>query len=32
MVELLPPFAKNQADVSERAIGVLWFVVTRSSS
>jgi MFS family permease len=26
MVELLPPFAKNTADVSEPAIGVIWFV------
>jgi MFS family permease len=26
MSELLPPFAKNTADVSEPAIGVLWFV------
>src|SRR6266540_725534 len=26
MVELLPPFAKNTAHVSEPAIGVLWFV------
>jgi MFS family permease len=26
MSELLPPFAKNSADVSEPAIGVLWFV------
>ena len=25
-VELLPPFAKNQADVSELGIGLLWFV------
>jgi MFS family permease len=25
-VELLPPFAKNQADVSELGIGILWFV------
>jgi MFS family permease len=26
MVELLPPFAKNQAHVSERGIGILWFI------
>jgi predicted MFS family arabinose efflux permease len=26
MSELLPPFAKNTAHVSERAIGVIWFV------
>src|SRR2546426_656005 len=26
MAELLPPFAKNTAQVSEPAIGVLWFV------
>jgi MFS family permease len=26
MVELLPPFAKNQADVTERGIGILWFI------
>jgi MFS family permease len=26
VVELLPPFAKNQADVSEFGIGILWFV------
>jgi len=26
MAELLPPFAKNTADVSEPAIGVIWFV------
>jgi MFS family permease len=26
MSELLPPFAKNTADVSDPAIGVLWFV------
>jgi MFS family permease len=26
MVELLPPFAKNQAHVNERGIGILWFV------
>jgi MFS family permease len=26
MSELLPPFAKNEAHVSEPAIGVLWFV------
>jgi MFS family permease len=26
MSELLPPYAKNQAHVSEPAIGVLWFV------
>jgi MFS family permease len=26
MSELLPPFAKNEAQVSEPAIGVLWFV------
>jgi MFS family permease len=25
-VELLPPFAKNQADVTELGIGLLWFV------
>lgn len=26
MAELLPPFAKNTADVSEPAIGVIWFI------
>ncbi len=26
VVELLPPFAKNEADVSELGIGLLWFV------
>ncbi|HYY02926.1 MAG TPA: MFS transporter [Gaiellaceae bacterium] len=26
MVELLPPFAKNQAHVDERGIGILWFI------
>ena len=26
VVELLPPFAKNQAGVSELGIGILWFV------
>ena len=26
MVELLPPFAKNQASVTERGIGILWFI------
>jgi MFS family permease len=26
MVELLPPFAKNEAHVTERGIGVLWFI------
>jgi hypothetical protein len=31
MSELLPPFAKNTAHVSEPAIGVLWFVFSASS-
>jgi MFS family permease len=26
MVELLPPFAKNEAHVTERGIGLLWFI------
>jgi MFS family permease len=26
IVELLPPFAKNEANVSETGIGILWFV------
>ncbi|HZC28932.1 MAG TPA: MFS transporter, partial [Gaiellaceae bacterium] len=26
MVELLPPFAKNHAHVTERGIGILWFI------
>jgi MFS family permease len=26
VVELLPPFAKNEANVSETGIGILWFV------
>jgi MFS family permease len=30
MAELLPPFAKNTADVSEPAIGVIWFVFAGS--
>jgi MFS family permease len=30
MAELLPPFAKNAADVSEPAIGVIWFVFAGS--
>jgi MFS family permease len=26
MFELLPPFAKNESDVSEQAVGAIWFV------
>ena len=26
IIELLPPFAKNEASISERGVGLLWFV------